>query len=42
MVLQCVDKILVMKEGSAANFGPKEQVLSKLMQPTGVPQVAAN
>jgi ATP-binding cassette subfamily C protein EexD len=31
MVLQCVDKILVMKEGAAINFGPKDQVLSALM-----------
>lgn len=38
MVLQCVDKILVMKDGSAANFGPKEQVLAKLLQPTAVPK----
>ncbi len=42
MVLQCVDKILVMKEGAAVNFGPKDQVLAKLMQPTAVPQTAAN
>ena len=38
MVLQCVDKILVMKEGAAANFGPKDQVLAKLLQPTAVPK----
>lgn len=38
MVLQCVDKILVMKDGAAANFGPKEQVLAKLLQPTAVPK----
>ena len=42
MVLQCVDKILVLKDGSIANFGPKEQVLASLMQPTAVPQMAAN
>jgi ATP-binding cassette subfamily C protein EexD len=42
MVLQCVDKILVMKEGAAVNFGPKDQVLAKLAQPTAVPQTAAN
>ena len=42
MVLQCVDKILVMKEGAAMNFGPKDQVLAKLVQPTAVPQAAAN
>lgn len=33
MVLQCVDKILVMKEGAAVNFGPRDQVLSALMGP---------
>ena len=38
MVLQCVDKILVMMDGAAANFGPKEQVLAKLLQPTAVPK----
>ena len=42
MVLQCVDKILVMKEGAAVNFGPKDQVLAKLAQPTAVPQTAVN
>lgn len=42
MVLQCVDKILVMKEGAAVNFGPKDQVLAELAQPTAVPQTAAN
>ena len=42
MVLQCVDKILVMKEGATVNFGPKDQVLAKLVQPTAVPQAAAN
>ncbi len=42
MVLQCVDKILVMKEGAGVSFGPKDQVLAKLMQPTAVPTAAAN
>ena len=42
MVLQCVDKILVMKEGAAVNFGPKDQVLAKLAQTTAVPQTATN
>jgi ATP-binding cassette subfamily C protein EexD len=42
MVLQCVDKILVMKDGAAVSFGPKDQVLAKLVQPTAVPQAAAN
>lgn len=31
MVLQCVDKILVMKEGAAVSFGPRDQVLANLM-----------
>ncbi len=30
MVLQCVDKILVMKEGAAVGFGPRDQVLASL------------
>jgi len=38
MILQCVDKILVMKEGAAVNFGDKESVLSKLMGPTALPK----
>ena len=42
MVLQCVDKILVMKEGAAASFGPKDQVLASLMAPAAVPKAAAN
>ena len=33
MVLQCVDKILVMKAGQAAAFGPKDQVLDSLKAP---------
>lgn len=33
MVLQCVDKILVMKAGQAAAFGPKDQVLASLRAP---------
>jgi ATP-binding cassette subfamily C protein EexD len=42
MVLKCVDKILVMKEGLAAAFGPKDQVLASLMAPakTPVPAIA--
>lgn len=32
MVLMCVDKILVMKDGAAVSFGPREQVLAKLTQ----------
>ena len=42
MVLQCVDKILVMKEGVAVSFGPKDQVLSSLMAPAAIPKSAAN
>jgi len=38
MILQCVDKILVMKEGAAINFGDKQEVLSKLMGPANVPR----
>lgn len=33
MVLQSIDKILVMKEGLAVGFGPKDQVLASLMAP---------
>jgi ATP-binding cassette subfamily C protein EexD len=42
MVLQCVDKILVMKEGAAVSFGPKDRVLASLMAPAAVPKSAAN
>ncbi len=38
MILQSVDKILVMKEGAAVNFGDKESVLSKLLGPTALPK----
>lgn len=41
MVLQCVDKILVMKEGAAVAFGPKDEVLASLMNPAQPPQRAA-
>jgi len=30
-VLQCVDKLLVMKDGAAIAYGPKEKVLSNMM-----------
>jgi len=40
MVLQCVDKILVMKDGLAAAFGPKNQVLASLMAPAKAPTAA--
>lgn len=42
MVLQCVDNILVMKDGAAVSFGPKDQVLANLMGPAAVPKSAAN
>lgn len=42
MVLQCVDNILVMKDGVAVNFGPREQVLASLMAPAAVPKSAAS
>jgi ABC-type protease/lipase transport system fused ATPase/permease subunit len=42
MVLQCVDKILVMKEGAAVSFGPKDQVLANLIGPAAVPRSGAN
>lgn len=42
MVLQCVDKILVMKDGAAVSFGPKDKVLAGLMAPAAVPKSAAN
>ena len=42
MVLRCVDKILVLKEGAAVNFGPKEQVLESLTRPTPLPKSANN
>jgi ABC-type protease/lipase transport system fused ATPase/permease subunit len=29
-VLRCVDMMLVMKEGQAVNFGPRDQVLEAL------------
>ena len=41
MVLQCVDNILVMKDGTAVNFGPKDQVLASLMAPAAVPKSVA-
>ena len=42
LVLQCVDKILVLKDGAIASFGPRDQVLAKLTQPTAAPKAAAN
>lgn len=40
MVLQCVDKMLVMKEGVPVSFGPKDQVLASLMTPVGTQKSA--
>jgi len=40
MVLQSVDKILVMKEGVSAAFGPKDQVLASLMGQAKKPTAA--
>lgn len=31
LVLQCVDKILVMKDGAAVSYGPRDQVLGALL-----------
>lgn len=42
MVLQCVDNILVMKDGAAVSVGPKDQVLANLMGPAAVPKSASN
>jgi ATP-binding cassette subfamily C protein EexD len=42
MVLQCVDKILVMKEGAAVAFGPRDEVLASLTNPAKPPQLAAD
>src|SRR5690554_631506 len=36
MVLQVVDKILVMKEGAAVNFGTRDQVLGNLLGPAAI------
>ena len=40
MVLQCADKILVMKAGQAAAFGPRDKVLASLMAKTKAPAAA--
>jgi ATP-binding cassette subfamily C protein EexD len=42
MVLQCVDKILVMKDGAAVSFGDKDKVLASLVAPAAVPKSAAS
>ena len=42
MVLQSMDKMLVLKEGATLNYGPRNQVLSALMKPAAkLPQSAA-
>lgn len=38
MVLQCVDKMLVMRDGAVANFGTREQVLGNLLGPAAIEQ----
>ena len=40
MVLKCVDKILVIKDGLAVAFGPKDDVLASLMAPAKAPAPA--
>jgi len=40
MVLKCVDKILIMKDGLAVAFGPKDDVLASLMAPAKAPAKA--
>ena len=42
MVLQSMDKMLVLKEGATLNYGPRSQVLAALMKPAAkLPQSAA-
>lgn len=42
MVLQSMDKMLVLKEGATLNYGPRGQVLAALMKPAAkLPQSAA-
>ena len=40
MILQCVDKILAIKEGVAAGFGPKDQILASLTGGAPLPRSA--
>jgi ATP-binding cassette, subfamily C, bacterial EexD len=40
MVLMTVDKLLVLKDGAAINFGPRDQVLAALAQPPDPRRVA--
>ena len=42
MVLQSMDKMLVLKEGATINYGPRSQVLAALMKPAAkLPHSAA-
>jgi ATP-binding cassette, subfamily C, bacterial EexD len=36
-ILQVVDKVLVLREGQAQLFGPRDQVLAQFTRPTAVP-----
>ncbi len=36
-ILQVVDKVLVLREGQAQQFGPRDQVLAQFTRPTAVP-----
>ena len=38
MVLQCVDKVLVLQAGKATAFGPRDKILASLMAPKAVPK----
>lgn len=42
MVLQNIDKILVLKDGLAVGFGPRDQVLASLMAPSEARKSAAS
>ena len=42
MILQCVDKMLVLREGSLAAFGPKAEVLAALAKQHSSPKTNSN
>ena len=42
MILQCVDKMLVLREGSLAAFGPKAEVLAALAKQHSLPKTNSN